>query len=1150
MSVVLNAENFPDYGFRVYLKQTLGLTDGDVITDEIISTITSMTIASKYKAKDVTGIEYFTYLETITIALDYTTPSLESFALDLSLFPNLIRFELYGPTLKTLNLTPSSTLEQIEINQCSYHLALFDFHEYTNIQTISLSYSNSYNDPDLFISVIASGLTSLRAIQIYGGSNITAKLSSLDLDGCTNLERIDLGYMTVSSELDLSDYSNLKIFGARSLLGLESIALDSSSLMNVQVQDCKSIRNLDFGSGKNSIQELYLVNNGLDLRDTLDVSECVNLHRLRIPGVAYTHVDISNIPRILHAYTDQTQDLPTIKWHHDGPNIYYQSIYLEKVYNAGYSPLPVDADNPYMVKYVFEYDPECNIISDQLTIEDEPEEAYCNIDETAVFHCAAANGQPVVYEWQYRNFLTNTASSLIINWTKFADSQDASVLTRPGVEYNAYRCKVYRSDSKRKYAIEDKSGNLVDWEYRYHVFYYTEPVHIKVYYPLEIKKQPNDIITIPNEIARFLLEASNDAPDIYPDSMTSYHPDRSGPPITCQWQKYSPNDEDFVDISDETNSSLSMVATSLLDDSKYRCFVTDGRTSLLSNEVTLTVTENITIETQPQSLTVYEIDQAVFSVEATGGSILYQWEKLENNIWVSISGETNSTYSIPEAKLSDNGLTIRCHLSNGAVDVYTNVVTLTVQKRPLSIVIQPQSITIMEGRTGNLSVRAAGDGLTYQWQYLSGATEWTDLRYQVDSIFEFIASMAMNGQQYRCVVTDENQDSVSSNAATITVTADPSLAPPTIVEQPSSQQVSDGDTATFSLVASGEDLMYQWQTLKDGIWYSISGATLASYSVGANRLLNNAQYRCQVSNAVGSINSDIVRLNVTSGSDISTPSIQIQPRSVTVADGAAAMFATSASGGSLYFQWQVKRNGQWYAINGATNSIYTVVARQSMNGEQYRCQITNSAGTVYTNIVQLTVQSSAPLTFYGYHSIIISGKNTYGEWQMYPTSRPHVAPPEVKTSYVDVPGADGGLDYTELLNGKPNYGYRKGSWEFLLIPQEKWPEVYRSLCNFLHGREHTIVLEDDPKWVYRGRLSVNEWRSAAHNSLITIDYILEPIATSTDDEGYDPDADDLDAAGRILRKPGNEDSAIILWNGTETVVPIDSLFEDGDNILY
>lgn len=591
----------------------------------------------------------------------------------------------------------------------------------------------------------------------------------------------------------------------------------------------------------------------------------------------------------------------------------------------------------------------------------------------------------------------------------------------------------------------------------------------------------------------------------------------------------------------------------------------------ISNEqIELIVDKSLTISTaggsasvlpvitaQPQSVTVPLKENATISVTASGENLQYQWQTWVNDleIWSDIrdSGTTGRLPSFTVGSVIDSGhtSTYRCKVSNAAGAVYSNEATVTWSQSALPVIVtQPQSASVIEGEDVTFSIAASGNDLSYQWEVsIDDGETWADIRGAAASSFSFAASLGSNGNKVRCKVANSS-GSVYSDVATLTVEEDTRLSAPVIDAQPSSVSVAEGSTASFFLLASGDNLAYQWQINQNGTWYSISGATSASYSITASLALNNARYRCQVSNAAGSIYSSEAMLTVTGGQSVSTPTVTSNPRSVTLEEGQLASFRVLATGGSLSYQWQVKRNNTWYAISGATSQVLSVRAASGTNGNQYRCQVSNAAGVAYSAVATLTVSESTPLTFYGYHSIIISGKNTYGEWQMYPTSRPHVAPPEVKTSYVDVPGADGGLDYTELLNGKPNYGYRKGSWEFLLIPQEKWPEVYRSLCNFLHGREHTIVLEDDPKWTYRGRLSVNEWRSAAHNSLITIDYILEPIATSTDDEGYDPDADDLDAAGRILRKPGNEDSAIILWNGTETVVPIDSLFEDGDNILY
>lgn len=127
------------------------------------------------------------------------------------------------------------------------------------------------------------------------------------------------------------------------------------------------------------------------------------------------------------------------------------------------------------------------------------------------------------------------------------------------------------------------------------------------------------------------------------------------------------------------------------------------------------------------------------------------------------------------------------------------------------------------------------------------------------------------------------------------------------------------------------------------------------------------------------------------------------------------------------------------------------------------------------------------------HSVTIDGHDLYGEWGLVPTSRLHVAQPEVKTDYVDVPGLDGSLDYSSVLTGDVHYGQRTGSWEFHLKPGESWMKVYSQILNALHGQKVRLILFDDPEYFYQGRVSVNEWRSEEMNSRIVLDYNLDPF---------------------------------------------------------
>lgn len=133
-------------------------------------------------------------------------------------------------------------------------------------------------------------------------------------------------------------------------------------------------------------------------------------------------------------------------------------------------------------------------------------------------------------------------------------------------------------------------------------------------------------------------------------------------------------------------------------------------------------------------------------------------------------------------------------------------------------------------------------------------------------------------------------------------------------------------------------------------------------------------------------------------------------------------------------------------------------------------------------------------------SLRISGLDTYTEWALVPTSRLVVAPPEVKTTYIDLPASHGVLDYTDLLLGEPPLGLRQGSWEFAIDHTRGllWASVYESMIESLHGVEHTIVLSDDPTYQFKGRLFVNPWKSDQAYSKIVIDYKLEPKKESAE----------------------------------------------------
>jgi hypothetical protein len=103
-------------------------------------------------------------------------------------------------------------------------------------------------------------------------------------------------------------------------------------------------------------------------------------------------------------------------------------------------------------------------------------------------------------------------------------------------------------------------------------------------------------------------------------------------------------------------------------------------------------------------------------------------------------------------------------------------------------------------------------------------------------------------------------------------TTPPETAAPAITTEPASQNVTVGQAATFSVVATGTaPLSYQWQ--KNGT--AITGATASSYATAATTLTDSgATFKVTVTNSIGTITSAAATLTVSAraaaGADVLT----------------------------------------------------------------------------------------------------------------------------------------------------------------------------------------------------------------------------------------------------------------------------------------
>ena len=90
-----------------------------------------------------------------------------------------------------------------------------------------------------------------------------------------------------------------------------------------------------------------------------------------------------------------------------------------------------------------------------------------------------------------------------------------------------------------------------------------------------------------------------------------------------------------------------------------------------------------------------------------------------------------------------------------------------------------------------------------------------------------------------------------------------------------------------------------------------------------------------------------------------------------------------------------------------------------------------------------------------------------------------IPPATPKTSYVDIPGADGSVDMSEA-HGEVKYSDRTGAkFTFYMNPagdlsEEAFEEKKKEVSNLLNGLKCKIILDKDPDYYWDGRCTVSE----------------------------------------------------------------------------
>jgi gliding motility-associated-like protein/uncharacterized repeat protein (TIGR01451 family) len=380
------------------------------------------------------------------------------------------------------------------------------------------------------------------------------------------------------------------------------------------------------------------------------------------------------------------------------------------------------------------------------------------------------------------------------------------------------------------------------------------------------------------------------------------------------------------------------------------------------------------IVTQPSDQIVCEGTLASFSVDATGTALTYQWRQGIVNLvdGGNISGSNTATLTINPASVMDASSDYNVIVSGsmGPNDT-SNYAILDVNTSP-NIIIQPGNQTICAGDTARFSVIANGLNLNYQWKKgtmdLMTGGNILDATSPILEIYP--TTIADTSSFYYVVITGGCAPPDSSGNVSLLINT-----PPTITTQPTNQTVCMGNPASFSVVASGTGITYQWRkgnvNLSNGL--TISGVNTPTLSINPVTALDTASnYNVVIS---GGCPPNDTSINVSL--KIDSTNIITQPSNQTVCSGSSVSFTAATSGTVLIYQWRkgnvpLVNGGNISGVNTATLTINP--ATISDTSSFYNVVIVGACPPVDTSInVSLMINTAPNITSQPINQMVCSG---------------------------------------------------------------------------------------------------------------------------------------------------------------------------------
>lgn len=392
------------------------------------------------------------------------------------------------------------------------------------------------------------------------------------------------------------------------------------------------------------------------------------------------------------------------------------------------------------------------------------------------------------------------------------------------------------------------------------------------------------------------------------------------------WQKSADGTTGWTKITGSENKKTYTVASAVVGDSGFFRFVVQGEFATAYSSVAKAEVIALPAFTSVMAdRKINENESATLSFTQTGAdTITWEISKDGGATWTPVVGAAGTSYTVASAKAKDKG-TYRVTIANFAGSV-TDTAVLDVVLYPV-VSIQPTAQKLKLGEDLVLTCEAAPTD-TYIWQW-KASNVWSDVSVSPGKAMTITAPAVSLSGQYRCKISNEGLVTYT-NEVSVEI-----IALPKFTLALSDTEFQEGSAGTLTIAQTGADTI-QWQKSPTrGNWVNISGANSETYTipkvVGADALY----YRCLLTNFAGQASTSCqVTVEL-------IPVITLQPVAQKLKLG-ENLNLTSAANNALTQQWFYSTNNiNYYPIDGATSTSYSLTAPPIDKAGYYRIRFTN-----------------------------------------------------------------------------------------------------------------------------------------------------------------------------------------------------------------